>query len=395
MRVFHVDLAAANKPSGGETCMLEIIKYLQRQSVENVLITTDEAGLRYEKAGLHRGDCLRFITSPATYDGESNSLLFAAYVRRLFVFLARGNRSVVGESVRGDNILMCHSDYFPSTVATKVLSKHFRGQPYYWFHMLSPDISRGYEGHFTGRRRPPDLSLIHFKLNQLLFRRIARNATVFIVNPTYADLFKGYSVVPVHLGASQCGAIRTSEAPAFDTAFMGRFHKQKGLLEIPDILKRLKRLKPDISCLLIGGGDIGITRKLNTLIERYGLVDNVEFAGFVDSEKRFEILRKARVLLFPSYYESFGIVAVEAMACGLPVVAYDLPVFDFHEGGMIKVPVLDNQKFGEEVLKLLEDDDYWEAKSMESRTYASQYTWTRTGKEVYDILQAHNGSEDG
>jgi len=54
----------------------------------------------------------------------------------------------------------------------------------------------------------------------------------------------------------------------------------------------------------------------------------VDLLGFRQGAEKVRLLKNAGCFCMPSHYESFGQVAVEAMACGLPVVAYDLAIYD-------------------------------------------------------------------
>ena len=68
-------------------------------------------------------------------------------------------------------------------------------------------------------------------------------------------------------------------------------------------------------------------------------MSNVEFAGYLSGSSKYALLKASKVLLFPSHYESFGMVALEALACGVPVVAYDLEVYkEAFEDKLITVP---------------------------------------------------------
>ncbi|GAH31889.1 unnamed protein product, partial [marine sediment metagenome] len=70
-------------------------------------------------------------------------------------------------------------------------------------------------------------------------------------------------------------------------------------------------------------GDGIIRQKLESLVDRLGIKNNVAFAGFVPNEKVVEYLNKFDIFVMPSVGEgeTFGVAAVEAMATGLPVVA--------------------------------------------------------------------------
>ena len=77
-----------------------------------------------------------------------------------------------------------------------------------------------------------------------------------------------------------------------------------------------------------------------------GLSNNINYLGYVTGDEKYSILAQSRIFLFPSYYESAPQAPLEAMKCGLPVVAYDLPPCVTFKKGMIKVSVLDNQSIG-------------------------------------------------
>ena len=108
--------------------------------------------------------------------------------------------------------------------------------------------------------------------------------------------------------------------------------------------------------------------------------------GFINGKERFEIMSQAKVFLMTSYFESYGLVNIEAMKLWLPVVAYKLPVFWVFKKWMIKVPILDNDAFSQEVLRLLENEEKYNHYSQEAREFSQDYSWENTGKEIYEII---------
>jgi len=113
----------------------------------------------------------------------------------------------------------------------------------------------------------------------------------------------------------------------FDVAWMGRVHPQKGIDDLLETLGWLKQQVPDFRAVIIGKSQ----EKLEPIIRQMGLTDSVTFSGLVSEEEKFRLLKSTRVFVMPSRYESWGIVVGEAIASGVPVVAYDLacyrPVF--------------------------------------------------------------------
>ncbi|MEM7820964.1 MAG: glycosyltransferase family 4 protein [Candidatus Aenigmatarchaeota archaeon] len=106
---------------------------------------------------------------------------------------------------------------------------------------------------------------------------------------------------------------------------VGQITPRKGVYDFIAVAKAL----PDIQFVWVGGIPYGPLSadyfKVRKLIKNAGGLSNLKFTGFV--EDIVAAYSAADILLAPTYAESFGLNIVEALSCGLPVVARDLPVF--------------------------------------------------------------------
>ena len=113
----------------------------------------------------------------------------------------------------------------------------------------------------------------------------------------------------------------------YDAVSIGRFSSEKGIFDLIDVWRLVVKNKKDAKLLIIGAGDKMVVSQLKKLISDFGLTGNVLLAGSVSESKKFDYICKSKLLLFLSHIEGWGIVPFEALACGLPVVAYDLSVY--------------------------------------------------------------------
>jgi glycogen(starch) synthase len=102
--------------------------------------------------------------------------------------------------------------------------------------------------------------------------------------------------------------------------FVGRFVREKGIQVLLNAACSILAQEPKTKFLIVGGGH---KERFERFIEWMGLKDKVLFTGFMANRSLHQLYRVADVAVFPSLYEPFGIVALEAMAAGAPVVASD------------------------------------------------------------------------
>ncbi len=142
----------------------------------------------------------------------------------------------------------------------------------------------------------------------------------------------------------------------YEAVFQGRFHPQKGILELIDIWKKVVEKKPKARLAMIGDGPLMKSAKLKIKSEK--LERNIELYGYVfDGPLKYKIFAQSRIVLHPSFYDSGGMASAEAMAFGLPAIGFDLKSYkSYYPKGMVKVRTGDLDRFAGEIINLLSDN---------------------------------------
>ena len=213
------------------------------------------------------------------------------------------------------------------------------------------------------------------------------------------------SVIPPGVDLSRFYPIPSDEAKEYIgippcervLLYVGRIEPLKGIDVLIEAIAIMRKQGMQVCLSVIGGGMEGdpITAngemiRLHALREEHGLTDMITFLGSRDQDKLPYYYSAADAVVVPSHYESFGMVALEAMACGTPVVAS-------HVGGLAyliqngvtgyTVPVDDPHELAARLQDLISDEELRQMMSLQAATFAGQYGWEKIALRILDEYQ--------
>lgn len=179
----------------------------------------------------------------------------------------------------------------------------------------------------------------------------------------------------------------SQSSQGLDGIFMARLHPSKGIFDLIKIWQIVCSQIPEARLELIGKGNDEIVGQLKKSIAEAKLENNVQLLGYLGDKEAFGLIKASRVFLFPSHEEGFGIAPLEAQALGLPVVAWDLPVFDeVFPQGMVKIPRFDLAQFANKVVELLQDNQLYHQLSNQAHENANQYSWDKVAEKELELI---------
>jgi glycosyltransferase involved in cell wall biosynthesis len=161
-----------------------------------------------------------------------------------------------------------------------------------------------------------------------------------------------------------------------DIIYAGRHLKHKNIDLLIRSLVLVKKKYPKIKAVITGEGPE--TKKLKFLTKKLGLEDNIDFLGFIEDHfKVYSKMKSSKIFVLPSILEGFGIVSIEANACGLPVITIKSrknAAADLIENGKNGfICNLTEQELANNIIKLLDDNSLRGKMGNISKKYAEKY----------------------
>lgn len=168
--------------------------------------------------------------------------------------------------------------------------------------------------------------------------------------------------------------------------FVGRIDPLKGIGNLIEALAYLRHI-PRLRLVVIGGGEHSQReiKDLQKLARNLGVHDSVAFLGLVKHEQLPYFYNAADACVVPSYYESFGLVALESLACGTPVVATDVGghetvIRQGHTGYVIRDSV--PYHLAEKIALLLSRSDTDGGSARTIRATITKFNWSNVAQAV-------------
>jgi len=198
---------------------------------------------------------------------------------------------------------------------------------------------------------------------------------------------KKFVSVDCGVNLSQIKTITTNTGlKKYDAVFMKRLQAVKGIFDLINIWEIVVQHQNNAKLAIIGSGPD--RERAQNLVKEKGLQNNIEFLGVIyDLKEKYGIIGSSKMFLLPTYEENWAIVIGEAMAAGVPVIAYDLPeLLTVWKDNFIPIPVGNHQVFAREIISLLNSPSTQENYKEKGLSFIEKYDWKRIADNEIKII---------
>ena len=161
--------------------------------------------------------------------------------------------------------------------------------------------------------------------------------------------------------------------------FVGASSKRKNLI---NVLKAFNKIENNNIKLKIVG--LGKVYKIKDALFKN---EKIEILNNIDDDILYSLYKKAKMLVFPSFYEGFGIPPLEAMNLSCPVIASDIPVFrEIYQNSVLYVDPNNINEIKSSILELLNNDNLRSRLINLGLIQCKKYSWIKSAKKLLDNI---------
>lgn len=352
--------------SGGDAIFIEIARFLVKRGVE-VNIFTWEDGIELCQNNHLTGVNFHLI-SARKYPKFG---FYPLYIMRTIMGIKKIKEVLTLQKIANKKVIIYSaSDFWPDSMPAIFYKNRLRKSKWIaGFYLFSPRNLRN----------------LPFLLSQkIIFWLVAKYADLICVTSQpdispFVQAGRKTDEIFVMRGGIDYEHLKKFQRPIekiYDAVFVGRFHPQKGVLEMIDIWREVVKRRPRAKLALIGTGSLEKEMKKN--IVKYSLDENVNFFGPLIGDDRNIILQQSRIVLHPAVYDSGGMAAASGLACGLPGVCFDLSVLKtYYPRGFLYAKIGNISDFADKVISLLKKPKLYEKLSREAVNEARGWDWEK------------------
>lgn len=238
------------------------------------------------------------------------------------------------------------------------------------------------------------LSKAQCKVSYILEQKLLKNSDILTVvsNTVAQELIDEYGVEKERIKIVYNGVDEKIFIPINSISeknyilFTGGLTYRKGLFDLIECGRYICDKYPDISIIIVGRGIL--RDKLQVKIKKLGLDKRFIFKGYVQKTELISLYQNAKIYVLPSHYEGLPTVLLEAMSCGLPVVATavsgNLDVISQYKNGIL-VPSKSPKELANAISFLLDNDDLRIKFGKNARkTIEEHFTWKIISNKIME-----------
>ncbi len=171
--------------------------------------------------------------------------------------------------------------------------------------------------------------------------------------------------------------------------YVGRLEKKKNTPTLIEALSLVRENNPEIKekLVLIGNASFGFD-EVKYVIEEFDLNNDVLIPGWVAEDDLAYLYNAATAFVFPTKHEGFGIPILEALACGLPTIASDIPVLkEIAEDAVLYFDHNDKHSIANAMVRIVQDDDLRRDLRVKGLLQSQKFSWLKCAAETLKEIE--------
>jgi len=216
----------------------------------------------------------------------------------------------------------------------------------------------------TYKTDPAKIEVVHNGYNDVLYKKVSDSAAMSKVLEKYG-LTSGFML------------------------YVGRLEKKKNIAAMIEAFALLREKHPEIKIKLVLVGMAGYGYdEIKYTVEEYNLNSEISALGWVPEDDMPYIYNAARVFVFPSHHEGFGIPVIQALACGVPAVVSDIPVFREVTGECaLFFDKDDKNDMAEKMFMALSDENLRQKMITTGYERVKNFSWKKCAAETLAVIE--------
>ncbi len=218
---------------------------------------------------------------------------------------------------------------------------------------------------------------------------------VIFVSNSQKKLFKDldkedYSIIPNGIHIDPEAKPRTiNKDQIVRLLYVGRFEERKGVEYLVEAFRIISDKYGDkVELNIVGSGQ---KKYMDEILSKLGDNANVKLHGFLSDPDLLKLRKEVDISISPAYAgESFGIVLLESMSLGVPIVAFDNPGYKTVMTGKLETCLVESKnskKLAAKIIELMENPELYAEISSYGIEHAKQYDWEIVAKKVMDVYK--------